>query len=147
MIVIQRTLLIAFLICSGCARPPVENPTQIAAPIERVSQQVVASREIKKGMSQTDVENLLGAPSVVARDGEQFETWEYDKIAARVEQNTNELQQIAQSDLNKITMYGVMPRNAESLDSETPSERPLSVKIRFDRDSKVETLSYFISKH
>lgn len=41
----------------------------------------IVKKEIRKGMTQTQVAEALGSPNIVTDDGENRETWIYDRIA------------------------------------------------------------------
>lgn len=41
----------------------------------------VAQKEIKVGMSQSDVAKALGSPNMVTKDKDGIETWIYDKVS------------------------------------------------------------------
>lgn len=41
----------------------------------------VAQKEIKVGMSQSDVAKALGSPNLVTKDKDSIETWIYDKVS------------------------------------------------------------------
>jgi outer membrane protein assembly factor BamE (lipoprotein component of BamABCDE complex) len=44
----------------------------------------LVQKEIKKGMTQADVAQVLGSPNLVTRDKSGMETWIYDKIRTEV---------------------------------------------------------------
>ena len=49
----------------------------------------VAQREIKNGMSQSDVAKALGSPNMVTRDRDNTETWIYDKVSTETAYSTS----------------------------------------------------------
>lgn len=50
----------------------------------------IAQREIKAGMSQTEVAKALGSPNMVTRDRDNTETWIYDKISTETAYSTSQ---------------------------------------------------------
>lgn len=49
----------------------------------------VAQREIKAGMSQSEVAKALGSPNMVTRDRDNIETWIYDKVSTETAYSTS----------------------------------------------------------
>lgn len=95
--------------------------------------------QIIAGMSQNEVEGLLGAPSLVAKDNEQRETWVYEKVASNCD-NSSEAPSV-------LAVHGFLPRDPKEFNIALPSQKPVSVRIRFNIDSKVDSFSYFTAKH
>jgi len=95
----------------------------------------VIQKEIKKGMTQTDVTVALGAPNVVTKDAEGKETWVYDRIARTVSYSG--------SGLNTVLLLGVYENRKSAKDV---SETTLTVVIKFDENHLVESFSYHSSK-
>lgn len=140
----MRKFLIVIAFFAGCTLPATQRPTP--------KSESVLFREVRRGMSQSEVETILGSPSVVARDGEQSEIWEYDKIATSIDSPPIDSPAFGSQaptiqKLNGLKIRGVKLRSPDALDSDSPDERPLSIKIRFDHNNAVDELSYFISKH
>ena len=97
-----------------------------------------AQREIKPGMSQADVAAALGSPNIVTKDSEGRETWIYDKIATEASYS----QSIAGTGLI-LALFGSGQRSSGAASS---TQRTLTVVLKFDGQSKVESMQYHASK-
>lgn len=95
----------------------------------------VVQKEIKKGMSGADVATALGSPNIVTKDADGKETWVYDKIATEVT--------YSQSQSAWFLIFG---GEATQSGSASSTQRTLTVVIKFDTQSKVETCTYHSSK-
>jgi len=74
---------------SGCMTPAArEHSEQLGSETEREMTVGVVQKEIRKGMSQAEVAEVLGSPNIVSKDKEGLETWIYDKIATEVSYST-----------------------------------------------------------
>ena len=45
-------------------------------------------KDIRKGMTQAEVAQVLGSPNIVSKDKDEAETWIYDKIASEASYST-----------------------------------------------------------
>lgn len=98
-----------------------------------------AQREIRLGMSGSDVLSALGSPNLVSTDAERLEVWVYDRIST----------EIVRSDvragvwlLGSSTLSGVSgARNVE-----TTRQRTLTVIVKFDDESLVRDFAYHSSR-
>ncbi len=99
----------------------------------------VVQKEIHQGMSQADVAQALGSPNIVTKDSQSKETWIYDKIASEVQN---------QSKNNEISwiVFLVGGNHTKSSSSSVSTQKTLTVIIKFDKNSNVETFSYHSSK-
>lgn len=125
----RLSILLLALICTGCA-PQCED-----CPIERQFTLGVAQREICQGMSSADVATALGSPNIVTKDSEGKETWIYDKIATDVRQSSRA------SGVFLLILSGCREENRC-----TSSQKTLTIVIKFDKNSLVDTVSYHASK-
>lgn len=92
-------------------------------------------REIRKGMSGAEVSEALGSPNIVTKDQSGNETWVYDKIATEASYSAN------QSGLFLI-LGGFSNQSAQA----STTQKTLTVVIRFDGNSKVDSFTYHSSK-
>ena len=98
----------------------------------------VVQKEIRTGMSQADVAAALGSPNIVTKDGAGRETWIYDKIASEAS-----FSQDAGGTGLILSLLGVYSRTAGAASS---TQRTLTVVIRFNEKSEVESFTYHASK-
>jgi outer membrane protein assembly factor BamE (lipoprotein component of BamABCDE complex) len=92
-------------------------------------------KEIRKGMDQGAVAEVLGAPNIVSSDKEGKETWIYDKISSEVSYSRK------QGYLTLI-LFG---RSSSEL-AASSAQKTLTIVIKFDDQSLVDTFSYHTSK-
>lgn len=95
----------------------------------------VVQREIKKGMSGAEVAEALGSPNIVTKDANDNETWVYDKIATEASYNESN------SGLFLI-LYGQSNHTANA----SVTQKTLTVVIKFNPQSKVDSFTYHQSK-
>ena len=91
-------------------------------------------KEIRKGMSGSEVIESLGSPQIITADEQGLETWVYDKIATEVSYSKS-------NDVLFLILYA--KSNTEASYSQT--QRTLTVIVKL-RDNKVESFSYHASK-
>ena len=100
-------------------------------------------KEIRIGMSATDVAGTLGSPNIVTTDGERQETWIYDKISSEVTYSRS-----------SGTIVGLLFGSAgggaglgsTNAGSSATSQRTLTVIIKFDGNDRVRDFSYHASR-
>ena len=95
----------------------------------------LVQKEIHTGMSQADVAEALGSPNIVTKDSTGKETWIYDKIASEASYS-------ASGGYWTLILFGMQSQSSRS----QTTQRTLTVVIKFDKRSQVETLSYHASK-
>ena len=124
----------AILSLSGCATTPDHRANVGISDSEQLTLGSV-QREIHVGMSQADVASALGSPNIVTRDKTGKETWIYDKIASEVSYSTSD-------SYGTILILG----GSASSGAVSSSQRTLTVVIRFDDESQVESFTYHSSR-
>jgi len=92
-------------------------------------------KEIRVGMTNTEVIEALGSPNMVTTDEERREVWVYDKLATESAQSSN-------SGGINILILGV--RGSSGAASTT--QRTLTVVIKFDKANKVRDFAYQTSR-
>ena len=97
---------------------------------DRISAGTV-QREIRKGMTSTDVVSALGSPNIVTSGDGGRQTWVYDKVA------TDQVR--SSSDLNVFT---IIFNPSSSASAKSTSQRTLTIIIKFDRNERVDDFSY-----
>ena len=90
-------------------------------------------REIKVGMSSSDVVVALGSPNMVTTDDKRRETWVYDKVSTE-----------AMVSGSSGSRFLWLPGDAKAAASTT--QKTLTIIIKFDEQSKVRDFSYHQSK-
>jgi outer membrane protein assembly factor BamE (lipoprotein component of BamABCDE complex) len=126
-------LLSAFLL-SGCQSAVQHKASVQDDSIDRITVSNV-QREIRVGMSGTEVARVLGSPNIVSTDEERRETWIYDKIATDSAASSS-------SAYGTILILGARSSAAAA----STSQRTLTVIIKFDKAGKVRDFSYHTSR-
>ncbi len=88
-------------------------------------------REIKVGMSSSDVVEVLGTPNMVTTDDARRETWVYDRISTQVD-----------SSGSSSGVWLLIVGASGNKSSTTSSQRTLTIIVKFDENSKVRDFSY-----
>lgn len=100
-------------------------------------------REIRIGMSATNVAEALGSPNIVTTDGDRQETWIYDKISSEVAYSRSSGTVVGLIFGNSAAGLGAGSKSAGATAS---SQRTLTVIIKFDGDNLVRDFSYHTSR-
>ncbi len=108
----------------------------IATPVQEQELTLgVVQKDIKIGSSQDDVAIALGSPNIVTRDSDGKDTWIYDKVSS-----------IHSYDEKGIYASIILAGYSKSKGSEQTTQKTLTVVIKFDKDNKVESFTYHMSK-
>jgi len=92
-------------------------------------------KEIRVGMTNTEVVEVLGSPNMVTTDEERREVWVYDKIATESAQSSN-------SGGVNILILGVRGGGGAA----STSQRTLTVVVKFDKQNRVRDFAYQTSR-
>lgn len=102
----------------------------------------VAQKEIKPGMSQTDVAKALGSPNMVTKDKDGIETWIYDKVS------TDYAYSSSSGGISTLILGwggdvagGVGGSSSRSSGASSRTQRTLTIIIKFS-DSVVKEFTY-----
>ena len=90
-------------------------------------------REIKVGMSSSDVVSALGSPNMVTTDDKRRETWVYDKVSTE-----------AMVSASSGMRFFWLPADGKA--AATTTQKTLTIIIKFDEKSKVRDFAYHQSK-
>jgi outer membrane protein assembly factor BamE (lipoprotein component of BamABCDE complex) len=107
----------------------------------------VVQKEIRKGMSQTDVAQALGSPNIVTNDKEGKETWIYDKIASEASYSSSSIGGVggAGGVTGNTLILGLIGGDYKS-GAASKTQKTLTVIIKFDNNKDVESFNYHSSK-
>ena len=117
---------IFLIIC--LATTPFLNACNSGDPVHEEKLTVAAvQREIKIGMSASDVVEILGAPNMVTTDDQRRETWVYDRVSTNVSSSSS----------------GVWLLFAGASGArQTQNQRTLTIIVKFDENQKVRDFAY-----
>jgi len=150
----KRFILISFLslliLSSGCMTAA-QHQQSLGSTKEREMTVGIVQKEIRVGMSQADVAASLGSPNIVTRDSEGKETWVYDKIAseASYSRSSGGVGGVggAGGTAGTSLLLGLIGGSySQEAGAASSSQKTLTVLLKFDKDSKVESFSYHASK-
>lgn len=132
------------LVSSGCARNDLHSER------DRRMTLGIVQKEIRVGMSSTEVVEALGSPNMVRRSAEGKESWVYDKIATEASyknSNSNVGATVGAAGVpGDVLLLGtVSGARGTSKGSSATTQKTLTVIIRFDANDKVESFSYHTS--
>lgn len=94
----------------------------------------IVQKEIKPGMSQAEVAEVMGSPNIVTSDAAGKETWIYDRINSKVEYKRS-------SGYGTLILIG----GGSESGGATTSQESLTVIIKFDNNI-VKEVKYHASK-
>ncbi|MBX1886785.1 outer membrane protein assembly factor BamE [Campylobacter peloridis] len=93
-----------------------------------------AQKDIKIGMSSSEIIEIMGSPNIISTDEQRREVWVYDKVSSqRAYQNA--------SGGISIILAGAGGNSGSSVSS----QRTLTVIIKFDDKQKVRDIAYHTS--
>ena len=128
-----------------------KNTRELHSTNERDMTVGIVQREIKKGMTSTEVAESLGSPNIVQNDSEGRETWIYDKIATEASYSDS-----AGSGGGAVggggfpgssLILGILTGNySKSAGAFASTQKTLTVIIKFDKYSHVDAFTYHSSK-
>lgn len=121
-------------IFSGCVASRHAADTQEGLRGDRLTVGAV-QKEIKKGMSGSEVAAALGSPNIVTTDEQGREVWIYDKISTDRVQSES-------SGYGTLILLGYRG----SASSSSTSQQTLTIIIKFDNDKKVRDFAYHTSR-
>ncbi len=130
------------VIAAGCSATHHAQDVRAADENDRITVGTV-QKEIRIGISATDVATILGSPNIVTTDDGRLETWIYDKISTDVTYSRSSGTIVGLIFGSSGGGAGVGSTNAGSTSS---SQRTLTVIIKFDANNSVRDFSYHTSR-
>jgi outer membrane protein assembly factor BamE (lipoprotein component of BamABCDE complex) len=88
-------------------------------------------REIRKGMTSSEVLSALGSPNIVTSGEGGKQTWVYDKVATEQVQSSS-----------GYTVFTLIFNPSAAAGARSTNQRTLTIIIKFDENEKVEDYSY-----
>ncbi len=153
--IIKNKLILIFLILLlglliGCMTAA-QHQQSLPSTQEREMTLGIVQKEIRVGMSQADVATALGSPNIVTRDSEGRETWIYDKIATEASYSRDSGGVGGAAGAGGIPgttlILGILSGGySREAGASSTTQKTLTVIIKYDKDSKVESFAYHASK-
>jgi hypothetical protein len=146
-LLVPSLLALSFVGCVNAAR----NTEELHSTREREMTVGIVQREIRQGMTSTEVAEALGSPNIVQSDDAGRQTWIYDKIAteasySRSAGSAGGLVGAGGIPGASLILGGVGGDYNKNTGAYASTQRTLTVVIKFDPRNRVETFSYHSSK-
>ena len=107
----------------------------------------VVQKALRPGLSQADVAERLGSPSIVTRDADGREAWVYDKVSSEVEASSGGVGVGGLGSGVGSSLWGLLGVGAgKRSDKARSSQRTLTVVVRFSAAGTVETFTWHDSR-
>lgn len=144
---IRCLLIFSALILSGC-----QTPLQHMASVQAASDGNTLSvgkvqREIRVGMTNAEVAEVLGSPNIVTTDDKRREVWVYDRVA------TDRAYSTSSGGISALVLgFGSAGGGlggagiSGSTGASSTSQRTLTIIIKFDENARVRDFAYHQSK-
>jgi outer membrane protein assembly factor BamE (lipoprotein component of BamABCDE complex) len=140
--------VLAALLLAGC-QSPAEHAAAVRdaqQPGDRMTVGTV-QREIRVGMTNAQVVEVLGSPNMVTTDDHRREIWVYDKVATETAYSTSS------GGVSALILGGALVGNGllgavgvpsyhASAGAASTTQRTLTVIVKFDEASRVRDFSY-----
>lgn len=139
-------LILGAMFCVSCAsvaehRKAVQNNDSDRLSVGKVQ------REIRVGMSNAQVVEVLGSPNMVTTDEKRREVWVYDKIA------TDHAYSTSSGGVSALILGGLAggsgavgggagPSFSRGSGASSTSQRTLTIIVKFDEQNKVRDFAY-----
>lgn len=143
-------MVLVFTTLLGCMTAA-QHQQSLHSTKEREMTLGIVQRAIYVGMSQTEIAVALGSPNIVTRDGNGKEAWIYDKIASEASYSASSggfgggvgAAGIAGP---ALILGGIGGGYSREAGASATTQKTLTVVIRFNEKSLVESFSYHTSK-
>ena len=107
----------------------------------------LVQKALRPGLSQADVAERLGSPSIVARETDGREAWVYDKVSSERESSGGNVGVGGAGSGAGGSFWGLLGVAAgRRSEKSTSSQRTLTVVIRFSAGGVVETFTWHDSR-
>jgi outer membrane protein assembly factor BamE (lipoprotein component of BamABCDE complex) len=122
--------MLSLALLGGCMTAA-EHQKNLGSEREREMTLGIVQKDLRKGMSQTDVATALGSPNIVTRDSDGREAWVYDKIASEASYSNSG---------NYMTLLLLGAGSTAGASSTT--QKTLTVVIKYDDKNQVDSFAY-----
>lgn len=150
---IQKGLgvILAALTCAGCMQTAAQHASQLHSEADRRLTVGTVQARIVKGMSSTEVAEILGSPNIVTKDQGGDESWVYDKIATEASYSRDEggyggVLGAGGTPGAALILGGLTGSYGRAAGASATQQRTLTVVIKFDSRHRVKNFSYHTSR-
>ena len=137
--------IVSFIFTGFNCAPP--DPIIIEVPVEKKDKLTLGKvqSQIKKGMSQAEVLEVLGSPNIVTKNSSGNEVWTYDKISSSQSSSNNASATYGQAQLSKgfwAFLFGGTTNSVQSSSNRDVESKSLTVIITYNNDKLVSDFTY-----
>jgi outer membrane protein assembly factor BamE (lipoprotein component of BamABCDE complex) len=139
------------LVFVGCMQTAAQHASQLHSEADRQLTVGTVQAKIVRGMSSTEVAEVLGSPNIVTSDQGGDESWVYDKIATEASYSNDEgggvgLLGAGRNPGVSLLLGGLIGTYSRSAGASATQQRTLTVVIKFDSRNRVKDFSYHTSR-
>ena len=139
------TIIISVTILMLSCTPP--EPIIIEVPVEKKDNLSLGKvqSQIKKGMNQTEVLEVLGSPNIVTKNSNGDEVWTYDRIGTFQSSSNNASATIGQAQLGRgfwAFLFGGTTNSVQSNSDRNTESKSLTVIITYNESKVVSDFTY-----
>lgn len=114
----------------------VTKSKQIVSPVQEQELTLgIVQKDVRIGSTQEEVATALGSPNIVTRDSDEKDTWIYDKVSS-----------ISSYDSKGFGIGIILAGYVKSKGAVQNTQKTLTVVIKFDKNNRVESFTYHMSK-
>ena len=143
----MKNIIIAItfsIIMFNCAPP---EPIIIEVPVEKSDKLTLGKvqSQIKKGMNQTEVLEVLGSPNIVTKNSNGNEVWTYDKIGTSQSSSNEASATYGQSQLGRgfwAFLFGGTTNSVQSSSNRGTESKSLTVIITYNTEKIISDFTY-----
>lgn len=150
-VVVPAVVMVLAGAVSGCVQTAAQHASQLHSEADRRLTVGTVQARILRGMSSTEVVEILGSPNIVTRDQGGTESWVYDKIATEASYSTDNggyggLIGAGGTPGAALILGGLTGSYSRAAGASATTQRTLTVIIKFDALNKVRDFSYHTSR-
>lgn len=141
----------SLILFTGCMQTAAQHASQLHSEADRQLTVGTVQARIARGMSSTEVAEVLGSPNIVTRDQGGDESWVYDKIATEASYSNDSgggvgLLGAGRNPGVSLLLGGLVGTYSRSAGASATQQRTLTVVIKFDSRNRVKDFSYHTSR-
>lgn len=119
--------LVMFVVIQGCTA----KQDNLAEEHDSKMSIAAVQREIRVGMPNAEVVEILGSPNMVTTDAQRREVWVYDKVST-----------LKASSSTQGGLWLILASAGGESSTSSTSQKTLTIIIKFDKDNLVRDYSY-----
>lgn len=144
-------VVLAAVTSTGCMQTAAQHAAQLHSEADRQLTVGTVQARIVKGMSSTEVAEVLGSPNIVTKDQGGDESWVYDKIATEASYSRDEggyggVLGAGATPGTALILGGLTGSYGRAAGASATQQRTLTVIIKFDSRHRVKNFSYHTSR-